>query len=389
MITPEHLERAVGRGLISAAQAAGLVALAGEKAPAPAALTDDTPDTTPDEQLRLVGGGNDLFVTIGVLLLVFGAGFALTPLVGEDSPLLSVLLAGGVWALAEIVTRQKRMRLSSTVLAAMFMTLIAALIAHGLQSRIDLAALEANPLSIVAKRGEIGWLSLLAAGAFVGAATLYFWRFRVPVLAAIIALGVTALAFTQGALFLYDGVTTGSVAIPTLDQLPDVMRNALYVPLICGLAVFGIAVALDLHDRERRTIWSDCAFWLHVVSAPLLVHPLFIMATGQDVAFGAIAPGQDAVIGLVVLIAVFTYVALAIDRRSLLVPTLAYFGSLGVANLVGDAANGAGIPPIALVLIAVGALIILFGAGWQRIRKLIVATTLPSGLVHRLPPIAA
>ncbi|NJR13769.1 MAG: hypothetical protein HC779_05740 [Phyllobacteriaceae bacterium] len=210
-----------------------------------------------------------------------------------------------------------------------------------------------------------------------------------PVLAALIALGLTALAFTQGALFLYDGVTAGTVAIPTLDQLPDVMRNALYVPLVCGLAVFGVAVALDLHDRERRTIWSDCAFWLHVVSAPLLVHPLFIMATGQDVALGSIAPGNDAVIGLVVLIGLFTYVALAIDRRSLLVPTLAYFGSLGVANLVGEAANGAGIPPIALVLIAVGALIILFGAGWQRIRRIIVASTLPGAIVRRLPPILA
>ncbi|NJR13770.1 MAG: hypothetical protein HC779_05745 [Phyllobacteriaceae bacterium] len=114
-----------------------------------------------------------MFVTIGVLLLVFGAGFALTPIVGPDSPLLSVIIAIGVWALAEIVTRQRRMRLSSTVLAVMFMTLIAALIGHGLQSRIDFAALKANPLSIIAQRGEIGWLSLLAAAGFVGAAVLY------------------------------------------------------------------------------------------------------------------------------------------------------------------------------------------------------------------------
>ena len=104
---------------------------------------------------------------------------------------------------------------------------------------------------------------------------------------------------------------------------------------MCGLIVFGIAVALDLHDRERRTVWSDCAFWLHVVSAPMLVHPLFVMATGQNIGGAEIAAGSDAVIGLVVLIAVFTYVALAIDRRSLLVPTLGYFGTLGVQNLVG------------------------------------------------------
>ena len=182
-------------------------------------------------------------------------------------------------------------------------------------------------------------------------------------LAAVIALALTAYAFVQTGLFLYDGVNAGQVQVPTTDQLPDVLRQALYMPLVCGLIVFGIAVALDLHDRERRTVWSDCAFWLHVVSAPMLVHPLFVMATGQSIAGAQIASGSDAVIGLVVLIAVFTYVALAIDRRSLLVPTLGYFGTLGVQNLVSDAATNAGIPPVALVLVSVGALVIMFGAG--------------------------
>jgi hypothetical protein len=379
MITETHLETAVARGLITRLQRDGLLALTIE--PEVAADAADTPD----EQLRLIGGGNDLFVTIGTVLFVAGAGFALTAILGPDSPWLSAFIAAGVWALAEIVTRQKRMRLSSTVLAVLFMVMIAGLIGTFAKSQVDFAQLESNPLAIAAMRGDIGWLGLGSAAAFIAAALIYFWRFRVPVIAALVALAVTALAFFQTALFLYDGVTTGNVAIPTLEQLPDVLRGALYVPLICGLLVFAVAVALDLGDRERRTIWSDCAFWLHVVSAPLLVHPLFIMATGQDVAFGRIEPGQDAVVALVVLITLFTYVALAIDRRSLLVPTLAYFGSLGVANLVNDAANDAGIPPIALVLIAVGALIILFGAGWQRIRRLVVRATLPRRIIARLP----
>jgi hypothetical protein len=290
-----------------------------------------------------------------------------------------------VWALAEIVTRQKRMRLSSTVLAVVFLGLIAMLILHGAGRVVDLEAIQSDPLALAGMRGDLGWLSLAAVGGFIFSALIYFRRFKVPVIAALVALAVTGLAFTQAALFLYDGVTSGNVAIPTLDQLPDVLRNALYVPLICGLIVFAVAVALDLHDRERRTIWSDCAFWLHVVSAPLLVHPLFIMATGQDVAFGAIKPGQDAVIGLAVLIALFTLVALIIDRRSLLVPTLAYFGSLGVANLVDETALSAGINPLALVLIAVGGLIILFGAGWQRIRRFVVRLLVPAALAQRLP----
>jgi hypothetical protein len=392
MLTRDHIEDAVRGGVISATQRDDLLALAGMPAkvpsdPASGSTAAQTAPATGDEDLRLVGGGNDLFVTIGVLLLTFGAGFALTPLVGADSPMLSVILAAGLWAIAEIVTRQKRMRLSSTVLAVMFMLIIAALIAHAVETRVDFAAIAENPLTAFGLRGTFGWVSAASAAAFVAAAMIYFWRFRVPVLAALIALAATGLAFTQTALFLYDGVAGGTVAVPTLDQVPDVLRNALYMPLACGLLIFGIAVTLDLGDRERKTIWSDCAFWLHVVSAPLLVHPLFIMATGQEVAFGEIKPGMDAVVGLVVLIVVFTYVALIIDRRSLLVPTLAYFGSLGVANLVNDAALGAGIPPVALVLIAVGGLIILFGAGWQRIRKAVMGATLTQRLRDRLPPV--
>jgi len=159
--------------------------------------------------------------------------------------------------------------------------------------------------------------------------------------------------------------------------------------VICGLIVFATGVAFDIYDRDRRKIWSDCAFWLHVVSAPMLVHPLFIMATGQNVVFGHIAPDANATIMLTILILGFLYVALAIDRRSLLVPTLAYFGSLGIYYLVNSASDSTGVPPFALILVVVGALIILFGAGWQRIRRIVVKPTLPAAVIRRLPPLKA
>jgi hypothetical protein len=126
------------------------------------------------------------------------------------------------------------------------------------------------------------------------AAIVYFLRFRVPIMAAVLALSFTGAAFFFATLYFYDGVTAGQVLMPTMEQIPEVITKALYVPLFCGFVVFGTAVAFDLHDRERFTVWSDCAFWLHVISAPLLVHPLFILATGQDVVFGEIEPGLSA-----------------------------------------------------------------------------------------------
>lgn len=184
-------------------------------------------------------------------------------------------------------------------------------------------------------------------------------------------------------------MTTGAIAPPRLEDVPELLRAALYMPLICGLIVFATGVAFDIYDRDRRKIWSDCAFWLHVVSAPMLVHPLFIMATGQNVVFGHIAPDANATIMLTILILGFLYVALAIDRRSLLVPTLAYFGSLGIYYLVNSASDSTGIPPFALILVVVGALIILFGAGWQRIRRIVVKPTLPAAVIRRLPALKA
>ena len=382
MLETQHLDNAVSRGIISKNQRDQLIALT-------VTPDDISAPETPDEQLRLIGGGNDIFVTIGILLLFAGGSFALTPFFGSQPAILASIVAVSTWVLAEVVTRQRRMRLSSTVLALLFMGAAGYFVWRGAATRVDLTALESNPLSAFALRGDAGWLSLAGTAAFTGAAALYFWRFKVPVLAAVIALALTSFAFLQTGLFLYDGVLDGSVQVPVSEDLPQVLRSALIMPLLCGLVVFGIAVALDLHDRERRTVWSDCAFWLHVVSAPMLVHPLFVMATGQTVGGAEIAAGADAVVALVVLIAVFTYVALAIDRRSLLVPTLGYFGTLGVQNLIGNTAVQAGIPPVALVLVAVGALVILFGAGWQRIRRAVVGTTLPRSMLDRLPPILA
>lgn len=388
MLTPKHLDEAVAKQIISEDQSKALMALVATDSSQASTGTgaDDSAHDYGDENIRLIGGGNDLFVTIGIVLLGAGLFFAVSTFLGSQPIVLSMALAVACWAIAEFVTRQHRMRLSSTVLSLMFTAAVTTAIALWVWQAYDLASID-QPLKVLGLRPVIGTAGVVFFGTIIAAAIVYFWRFRVPVLAAVVAVSLTALAFLFATLALYDGVTSGAVTVPALDSLPNVLRDALYVPLICGLVVFACGVALDLHDRERVTIWSDCAFWLHVVSAPLLVHPLFIMATGQNVIVGEIEPGLDATILLTLLIVVFVYVALAIDRRSLLIPTLAYFGTLGIYYLVNSAANTTGIPPFALILLVVGALIMVFGAGWQRIRRLIILPTVPTSVLNRLPPI--
>ncbi len=52
----------------------------------------------------------------------------------------------------------------------------------------------------------------------------------------------------------------------------DAVESAVF--LGCGLAVFAAAMAFDISDRERVTRRADCAFWLHLLAAPLIVHSL-------------------------------------------------------------------------------------------------------------------
>ncbi|CAN7189778.1 hypothetical protein [Mesorhizobium sp. LjRoot246] len=386
MISAETLDKAVAKGLISQALRDQLEAMERAVALAPeAGRADDEGD---EENLRLFGGGNDLFVTVGTVLLSAGFFFVLTTLLPGQTFWIAGILAVFAWGLAEIVTRQHRMKLSSSVLALIFMAAI--LVALALQVEASFGIRKPETIwQLLALRQTASQAGYLFLGGGIIAAAIYFWRFRVPIIAGAIAIAFTLLAFLQTAIILYDSVTTGAIAPPRLEDVPELLRAALYMPLICGLIVFATGVAFDIYDRDRRKIWSDCAFWLHVVSAPMLVHPLFIMATGQNVVFGHIAPDANATIMLTILILGFLYVALAIDRRSLLVPTLAYFGSLGIYYLVNSASDSTGIPPFALILVVVGALIILFGAGWQRIRRIVVKPTLPAAVIRRLPALKA
>jgi len=386
LISAETLDKAVAEGLISQPLRDQLEAMERVAALAPEARRAD--DEGGEENLRLVGGGNDLFVTVGTVLLSAGFFFVLTTLLPGQTFWIAGILAVFTWGLAEIVTRQHRMKLSSSVLALIFMAAI--LVALALQVEASFGIRKPETIwQLLALRQTASRAGYLFLGGGIIAAAIYFWRFRVPIIAGAIAIAFTLLAFLQTAIILYDSVTTGAIAPPRLEDVPELLRAALYMPLICGLIVFATGVAFDIYDRDRRKIWSDCAFWLHVVSAPMLVHPLFIMATGQNVVFGHIAPDANATIMLTILILGFLYIALAIDRRSLLVPTLAYFGSLGIYYLVNSASDSTGIPPFALILVVVGALIILFGTGWQRIRRIVVKPTLPAAVIRRLPPLKA
>ena len=118
------------------------------------------------------------------------------------------------------------------------------------------------------------------------------------------------------------------------------------------------------------------AFWLHLAAAPLIAHPVFHMLGVFD---GEVTGPTAAIV--IALYLVFACVALAVDRRALLVSSLIYvlwamyalFQATGAVELAA-----------ALTALVIGSALLLLSAFWQPVRRRVVG--LLGGLEERLPP---
>jgi hypothetical protein len=127
--------------------------------------------------------------------------------------------------------------------------------------------------------------------------------------------------------------------------------------LLLGLGVFLFAMRWDSSDPARVTRRSDVAFWLHLLAAPMIVHPVFALL---GLTTGTASLGEALVV--IVLYLVLASVALAIDRRALLVSALAYvlfalsqlFRQFGAVEL-----------NVALTALVIGSALLLLSAFWN------------------------
>lgn len=340
MIRSEHLDIAVARGLLTAAQRDALVALAAGEAAGDA--RQEPPADADEERFRLIGGFNDVFVTIGVGLLV-AALFALASVL-EFRIGFAALAMIAAWVLSEIFARRMRLALPSIALAAMF--------AGG-------AAFAGASLS------SLAWPDLMfvfAALSAALAAVAHERRFRVPVDWAIAAVSI-----------VYATADLVSLAAPTwMEQ----NRPSLFTLL--GLGVFLVALRVDASDTTRRTRRSDIGFWLHLVAAPMIVHGLIRLLIGNSDGLGT---GQAlAVLGI---FAALGLVAVVIDRRALLVSGLAYAG-IALGYLISQRVEkdlGA-----SLTLLGLAALVLGLSIGWRALRRTLLPLIPLGALRHSVPP---
>lgn len=359
MIDEGDLQAAVAEGIIDQAQAVRIAHLARLRLEAQASspprlaesiTADDRLAVDPDdERFRLIGGFNDVFVAIGVGLLA-SALLGLSRVVGFGDAFAGVALLAA-WGLSEVFARRMRLALPAILLAAMFCASAALLVAQ-------LTADRALPSILYG-----GWA--LAAAAFAAAAWLHHWRFRVPVDMALAAGGGVGVL-----------LALVSAIAPSLAQ--DYLNPIL---LLCGLSVFALALRLDMRDPRRLTRRSDAAFWLHLLAAGLIVHPIFRGMVGTAGSLGTVQ--SLIILGLFTVLGV---IALVIDRRALLVSALSYAG-IAVAYLISQNVSSNLSLPLALLGLAV--LVLALSAGWRGLRRALLSA-LPLGRWRdRLPPIDA
>jgi hypothetical protein len=367
MMSDRALDLAVAQQIITAEQATRLRAL-------------DAADSDADaERLRFVSGFGDLFVALGIGLFLVPAGL-IAGVYGGDLVRWATI-AALAWLLAEFFTRKRRMALPSIVLLVVYM-------ASGFQAArffLDAVA-ESAPIMGTASataqhlHSEIagaigassGWYwgphpaSILSAALItVVLGVFHYWRFRVPIT---IAAGTAALCLAV--------VAGARLAFP---DLPALASRGLI--LVCGVLVFLLAMRFDMSDLTRVSRRTDIAFWLHLLAAPLIVHPLI----------GAITNGSESLDMAQALETLLVFlglgaIAVLIDRRALLVSGLVYAGFALLAIIRQAGLTDMQAPITALAL---GAFVLAISAFWRPLRSAFVRQ-LPSWLAERVPhPVVA
>ncbi|TXC70901.1 hypothetical protein FSB78_08045 [Sphingomonas ginsenosidivorax] len=300
-----------------------------------------------EEHFRLLTGFNDIFVSIALVILLMAVGQ-----IGGSiaSGVGAAAVAAVAWGLAEFFTARRRMALPSILLLLAFVGGIA-----GAASLFGMA--------VIGHDGSDRAQALVTAVAAIAAAAgawVHWRRFAVPIT---VAAGVASLAGLALALLL--------AAIPSA-------KGAIWpLSVIAGVAVFALAMRWDLSDRDRITRRADVAFWLHLAAAPMIAHPVFQMlgVFGNDIGIGT------ALIVLVLYLA-FGFIALAVDRRALLVSSLAYvlYAMYALIKTSGAVELSA-----AITGLVIGSALLSLSAFWQPMRRLVIGTL--GDLGRRLPPV--
>lgn len=371
-----------------------------------------------DELLPFLSNFHDIFTTIGVLILFVGLGLGAGQIFAAVQPgegglafnALWMALAAGValiaWLVSAVLVGRQRRILPGIVLSLVFSVCAGAVLAYlytlltfGI---VDLDAVDEvlDTLFADERPSRAGVQAALAeiplavrlwpvglgviASAVVG---FYYFTFRLPFTGGLFGLALVGAAWTVFAV---------------ADPYSAVVFNPL-ASLLAGLALFVAGIIFDARDPARTTRLSGTGFWLHFFAAPTLLSAAVSIAnTGVSLSeaelmggglMGTLAAGdtaagiRSAAVTLVVIV-LFALVSLLINRRALIVSGLITAG-VAMGALVNQLGLGGG-AVVAVTLLLLGAIVVLLGAAWNPVRRVLLAPFPDEGPLARLfPPASA
>ncbi|MEM6850645.1 MAG: hypothetical protein AAF527_02910 [Pseudomonadota bacterium] len=357
--------------------------------------TSQTATGADDENLSFISNFNDIFLAIGLLMLAAGMTIAcvvvLASLGGVTRPAFAVgaLTFGGAagvfWLLAEFFAGKKRQTIPGIAICLVFVsfTLSAVAALYGLVSFETISSVDWRSDG----EGSFGRIERLLRAAPILAVTVtlialggFYARFKLPIAS---ALAVYTAVFAPLVIFF-------SLRAEDIEAIDQALGLWTLSSIIGGVVLFVLGVWFDARDPSRVSRFSDNAFWMHFFAAPLMlqsaVQPLLIPS--EAFLDGAIDPASifsvsRAALVLGILFG-FALLSVLINRRALIVAGLLYAGwAIGI--LMNNAGLGAG-AMAAMTLVLLGGMVVVLGAGWHGIRRVLIAPFPKTGFVARIIP---
>ena len=269
-----------------------------------------------DEPLKFVRSFGDVFIALGVVLLVMAISVANLSAYEYIVPV--VVFVG----LAEWLVRVRK------------------LVLPGMAILLSIIYFVYKAIPFDNDNGTFIGLSIICITSL-----LFYLRYKMPfslfpLAAALVALSVTFIGF-------------------------DILEN----PIIFsgfGLIIFAVAFWFDSLDTERVSHLSDNAFWLYLLASPLIVHGVMISLLLGDWQW---IKSLNIEVVMMTFFVIFFLISLLIDRRVMLISTQMYM-IYALSQIMQNKADNEQEVMI-YVLVALSLFVIYFGAYWYKTRQII------------------
>lgn len=324
MTTKSILKKAADQSIIEPAQVEPLYQFIQAQQ-----LTDQS-NGLADEPLKFIRSFGDVFITLGIVLLVLAINLA------ELSGIYYLIPVVGFVLMAEWLVRVRRLALPGIAILISILFFVNKAVPFG----------EENT-------------ALFGFGLLSITSLLFYLRYKMPFSLLPLAAGLVAVSIV-------------SIGI-------NVLENPI-VFVAFGLVVFAVALKFDSLDTKRVSYLSDNAFWLHLIASPLIVHGVMVSLFFSDQAM-PVGIGKE--IFMMLFFTGFFLLALLVDRRAMLISTQLYV----IYALTQLLENRINTPQDALIyiLIGLGFFVIYFGTYWYKTRRFVFGMFKDTKISHYVP----